>query len=122
MGREWSNNRGWDQAHEIARKRTISHLSGKSRAKCARFQNSKHEVRNPKQFQITEEAENSEPRVQNAAPGFEPLLFGFVSDFEIRDSGFPKELLVPAPPGWEKAERCGRDRLRLRLSLGMDAG
>jgi hypothetical protein len=65
-----------------------------------KMQNPKHEVRSPKQVQITEEAAASKPEVQHAAFGFEPWGVGFVSNFELRISDFPTELLVPAPPGW----------------------
>jgi hypothetical protein len=43
-------------------------------------------------------SENTELRKRRLGLSIEVL--GFVSDFEIRDSDFPEELLVLAPPGW----------------------
>jgi hypothetical protein len=67
--------------------RILSHLSGKSRAKCARFRNPKSEVRNPKQVKntIAEIFKRSEGLFSFSAVLIFHQLFR-ISGFEIRVS------------------------------------
>jgi hypothetical protein len=80
--------------------RLLSHLSGKSRAKCARFRNPKSEVRNPKQVK------NSNAEIFKRAEGM--LSFSAVLIFHqlFRISGL--EIRISRQCAWFRLRRVGQ--------------
>jgi hypothetical protein len=77
-----------------ARRNCISHLPVKSCAKCAKLRNPKHEVRNPKQIQMSkaqhkEKSEAAKPNVSNSETVSDCRTVGLRPRYELRISGSP---------------------------------
>jgi len=93
----------------LLRVAVLSHLSGKSRAKCARFRNPKSEVQNPKQVKNT----NTEIFKRSEGPIFFFGCFDFssiVSDclMSVCGLGTGFEIRISRRSSWFRLRRVGR--------------